>query len=92
MEVLNTLDYDGLSTNIGRIACPFSNVYEGPLGRFYMDMRRRDREHHCAKLCGKLFPKLYQAQRCPCHITGKKRYVKKRFWEQLEKARKEAQQ
>ena len=91
MEALRVLSYTELIKQIGRIACPFSSIYEGPLERFYMDMSRLQREDHCSKLCGILYPRLYRAFRCPCWIQGKRKYVKKRFWQQLEKTRKEAQ-
>lgn len=89
LEVLKTLSHYELTKNKGNVACPFSFLFSGPLDSRRTGATRKNREQHCFKLCGQLYPKIYQYYRCPCWIQGKRSYVKRRFWQQLEKARKE---
>jgi len=49
---------------------------------------RLQNEPICSQLCGKLFPKAYQPQACPCHKVKTPGYVKHIFWNKLNKAQK----
>ena len=81
-KVLKQLNVKQLkrAQRLNAIDCPFSFLYDGPKRTMNWGFDAK-----CKKLCGKLFPRAYKSNCCPCWYM-KKANIKKVFWKKLSKA------
>lgn len=68
------------ASHVGGIGCPFHMNWGGVIDGTVMNLSRLEKEGWCLSLCGVMYPRLYQPEKCPCHIPSSKGYVKHRFW------------
>ena len=66
------------------VGCPFSMTYGGKVD--WHRFPRRILKDQCKVLCGRLFPKTFSNNHCPCQMMHKS-YVKRRFWKKFNESR-----